>query len=291
VSKLSKVDLEFCWDQVLEFDPWFRLHFAFAPKRNATQILALHALFAMIERGLRLSEESLVITQLAWWHNELSPAQSASSRHPVVRLLRESGALSCFAEDQLEGFMAPTPQRLRAEPLQKEEDLKALCGRIGKGRAQLELALDTGGQGLRELQAHCAGTGLISLCAMALRDRQPSFWFMPLNIQARHQVQHHEIDSHTAGGTAALAELRSLGEEWFEDQNRELALAVSQRGSAPSVHRHLLAMGLTQRLEFTRAMGRREAGQTKTSRTWGLQDLIRIWSKYRALLRAADRKH
>ena len=111
MSEVRQADLEFCWQKVLENDPWFRLHFIFVPRQSAHQYLALHALFGMLDGVATASDESLVAPQLGWWQSELSPAGLAASAHPVVRVLRESGALKRLAPETLQANLAAALRR------------------------------------------------------------------------------------------------------------------------------------------------------------------------------------
>jgi hypothetical protein len=284
VKKLSNDDIAFCWEHVLQSDPLFRVHHVFAPKALRNQLLALHALFAMVDRALALSEESLVLAQLAWWGDELSARQRDKSAHPVIRLLRESGALALLPGNLLSSLLHQAMEHSQAHPLQNGQDLEQFCMQIGQSRISLELALDRNARKAFDPMPQCAGSGLTFLTKHALSDESASLWFLPMDLQARYQSRSNSNGLRSRSATAPLMAIRDLGNKWFDEQLHAFASAAKFSGSTSSVERHLMALALSQRLVFERALEHIEKGRGGRLQFGHWSDFIWIWREYRRLL-------
>lgn len=276
MNSVAKEDIDFCWDEVLKGDAWFRLHFTFAPKAVAEQILALHALFAMLERPTVMSEESLAIAQLAWWQAELSPQSATVSAHPVVRTLRNSNALERLPISLREALVAQAFELSRRSRPSSRSDLKARCSGIGEARVMSELSLVSEGRILEELQGHCAGTGLSRILSLALRSGA-GLWFVPLDLQARFQGSAQVIEQPTPKSTALMNAVGDLGEEWFRDQFEEIRRMASKLGLSPRKSQHLFATMASQRLQLERTIQRLKQGRGTEPARWRFADVLRIW--------------
>lgn len=286
MNEVLKADLDFCWEKVLNSDPWFRLHYAFAPKQLGQQILALHALFSMLDRALGLSDESLRLAQLAWWRSELSPENTEVSAHPVVRTLRESGAMQQLSGDQIEALVAQAVSQLRTESLNSQEELKTLCDQVGEAKVLSEAAIACKDRAQPALVGRCAGTGLSAITREAGLEGRPALWFIPLDLQARHQSDLHTIKQSRAEIRAVLESLCRWGEAWFDEQVEALSQAVSSGIFAPGAARHLLAMVLSDQLRFLRAMKDLGDGGKGEPGPWRLADFMGIWRECRRLLKS-----
>jgi len=284
MNSVAKDDLDFCWDEVLKGDPWFRLHFTFAPKAVAEQILALHALFAILERPTAMSEESLAIAQLAWWQAELSPQSATVSAHPVVRTLRNSKALERLPISLRKALVAQALELLRRSRPSSRSDLKARCSGIGEARVMSELSLVSKGRTLEELQGHCAGTGLSRMLLIALRSGA-GLWFVPLDLQARFQGSAQVNEKPTPESTALMNAVGELGEEWFREQFEEIRRKASTLGLSPRNFQHLFATMASQRLQLKRSIQSLEQGRGTELARWRTADVMRIWRDCRRLSR------
>ena len=289
MNQHSEDDLRFCWDQVLQQDPWFRLHYVFAPKQTANAILGVHALFAMIERTLSVSDETIVLAQLAWWHAELTRDRAGVSAHPVVRSLRNSCGLDGLLEEISELFISQALFRHQAEPVKDQAELKALCDRIGMAKIQAELALLPDEKIGASLRGRCAGTGLSCIVDAALKCTPSRFWFMPLDLRAKFQIDMSAADQTGHDHTAPVSFLMDLGNAWFNEQIGALASEESYSTDSQRIRRHLMALVKTQQLRFSRTMSELAKGGGVSSTRWGLSDFIRVWAACRSVSSQPER--
>lgn len=281
MNVVRQEDLAFCWSKALSNDPWLRLHFAFAPKPLATQLLAVHALIAMLDRALNMSDEALVLPQLAWWQSELLPHSLSLSAHPVVRALRTSGALQRLGPARLEALVVQAVGQLQAQTPGNREDLKALCNRIGEARVSALSSLGTSGDLEEHLRGRCAATGLHSIASREMHSERPDLWFVPLELQALHQSNVRDLSQGKASAGGLLVSLTDWEALWFDDQIRALKTGARQGGLSAKIFRYLLALGLSERLKFQRSLENMHAGTWRSPGRWRLTDFLTIWRECR----------
>lgn len=276
MNSVAQDDLDFCWDEVLKADAWFRLHFTFAPKPVAERILALHALFAMLERPAAMSEESLALAQLAWWQAELSPEGAAASAHPVVRALRESRALENLPVSTRQALVVQALEVSRRSRPGSRGDLKTLCSGVGGARIVSELTVASPGHGLEEAEGHFAGTGLSRILALSVKSGA-GLWFVPLELHARFQGGAHSIERATPEGRALMDALGDLGEEWFDEQLTALQRLIPANRLSSEQIQHLLATMASERLHLKRTIESLMEGGGSAPGSWGFMDLVKVW--------------
>lgn len=275
-------DLDFCWEQILRIDGWFRLHYLFSPDNRGDQLVALHALFSMLEKALTLSDENLSVAQLAWCRSELSPPRANTSAHPVVRSLAASRAWERLPGELLEELFRNTMARIDPEPLNDQQSLKAFCDRLGRSRLLLEIALSDDWQDhVKRLDGRCAGTGFFLLAKVPRNPQSRPYWFVPLELLARHQCTAQDLERGSDAAAPCLQELGELGEEWFQDQLAAIRAATVNSGKKAGQRRHLVAMTEAQRIQFARLLKRPVDSIRKRTNGWGIRDLFRVWSEAR----------
>lgn len=288
MNEVLSRDLDFCWEQVLSNDSWFRLHFAYAPKAHDQRLLALHALFAMLERPLLASDESVGVTQLAWWREELSQDRLVRSRHPVLGALRASGALSDLSQKHFDALLASILHLSQFPPQRTKGDLKHLCNHIGEARLVMELAVAGPGIDPTPLFQRCAGSGLARMVDLAGRRPEKLVHLLPLDLQARHLVSLRELENKAEEARAAIARFSEWGRMWLREQSSALALVAGQSGPSQDCVRHLVALTQVQQIRFERAMnGLREEGKMNLGR-WRLGDPLKVWRGCRRFSKLAE---
>ncbi len=274
---VSPDDLRFCWEQVLANDSWFKLSYSFVPKKRAIQVLALHALFAMFERPLLASDESVATIQLGWWRDELSAKNLPLSRHPVVRTLHACGAFSSALRSSLEALLVSTYRFSLRQTISDESEWRLLCSGLGEAKLRAELALIPVPLDVRPIEGRCAGAGLGCIVMLAARNRERFLRYLPLDLQARHQVTLPDFEPPNSRARAAIAEVRHRGESWFGEQLVGLSTTLQDSATANGDKQQVFASHIVQRLKFQRAMecfqdkGRVEIG------SWRLRDLFGVW--------------
>lgn len=291
MSADSGNDLAFCRRRVLENDPWFSLHSIFAPAPSRKQILAVHALFAALERALLLSEEMLTLSQLGWWQAELAPERARLSAHPVVRALRSSGVLQLLSQDTIAALLSQALDRLNTEPISDEARLRSLCDRVGRALLSAECVIGHDERMSAHVGVDCAGTGLSTLLGSALRNDATSLWFLPLTLQARHCCDSRSIGAGSQDAVAVLEALDSLGAQWFTDQLVQMQQA--EAGLPASAHslRHLFAWVLSDRHKTARSLRAMMRQQPAGISRWRASDFLSVWAGCRKLTRSWISSH
>jgi phytoene/squalene synthetase len=186
----------FCREQALSTNPLLRLSLLYVEQPMAEQLLALHALFASIERASSaVSDEDVAIRKLAWWREELERGRRVESRHPVLRELHRSGAASRLPWDRAQSWLDSTATLADAPPPATIRDLEHLCQAVGEPLIEMELAVcdmppgkggDYSGPVIRR--------GLIELLRESARKPGNSaFWWCPLDVLARFGVKRSEL--------------------------------------------------------------------------------------------------
>lgn len=278
----SESDLQYCRDEALLADPWFRLHFSFAPGAHSGKILALHALFAGLQRPLTMSDESLSLAQLAWWHQELSPQGWKGSAHPVVRALRDTGVLPLLGTGAIDSLLAQIPRIIERITPASVEELRTLCDGFGMSRVGAEIRAVNEGRQVQELGISGAGSGLTTLVELAQRSGG-DFWFLPLDIRARHRIDRAIFDQHAPRRREALESLRKLGEDWHGEQYSRLETAARSGMISLPENRHLFAWLTSQRLQLQASLRHIVRHGRPPLRPWSVGDPLRIWRACRRL--------
>lgn len=276
MTEVLRNDLEFCWTEVLRSEPWFRLSFSFAPAAISHRILALYALFAMLERPLAAADETVLAAQLAWWRDEFTPQRSAVSSHPVVRALRASGALACVSSENLDRLLSATYRLAQPHTLQSNDELRALCNNLGAARANLELAVAAGNANFDSVSSNSAGTALLRLVDMAGSDLTHLVKLVPLELQAKHQYPATKLEECSRARQEIFSALGNLGSDWLEKQLDALSKLMQELGLRREA-RHLVAAIQVSKIRFESTIqGLLEDNATEPGR-WSLLDAVEVW--------------
>ena len=278
-------DLAFCWEKVLISDPWFRLKYAFAPKGIRNQLLGVHALFAMIDQSLSKSDEKIVMAQLSWWQSELIPECAAVSNHPVIRVMRESGATSHLHPNFGESLIGQALYQLSTPLISRTEDLKSACNTIGHARMSVLSSISSECLGGLTLRAECQGSGFCCLLRSAIASGSTELWFVPLEMQAKYSCSSQEMFDSNAQSVEIWSALSDLAVSWFDRQLVNLAKELSGEESVPKGARYLLATTLVERLWTMRSLETMPESPLGRSVQWGVGEFLGVWRKCRKLLR------
>lgn len=198
-------DKLFCWEQVLRTNRPFRTTHLFAGKSVQERLLALYALFSVFEQAVTsVSDEAVAARKLSWWHDEMKGGVDSSSSHPVIAELCRSGASTSLLPGQVQNLIDATAHRIDASAPAGEGALEELCLQTGLPLVELELAVcDAGSCHSAPLKALVVRRGLMQLIRESLaREDGRGFWWVPLELLARHDLARADLLSTGSAETA-----------------------------------------------------------------------------------------
>jgi phytoene synthase len=277
----------FCWEQVDKTNRLFRVSHAFAPPEHRGKLLPLYALFSVVEEVCSgFPDEQLARSKLAWWRREILGRNPDGGSHPIIAELSRGASLSRFQKGCVERLLEDADSRLDGAPPPSLEDLRRRCAKVSRPQMELELSLcgveepDTAGIAAGQ----AARTGLVQLLRESLRARDTgAFWWLPLDLLARHGISRAEVRS-APGAEPAQAMLRELlaeSQAWGDDSG-PLSNGIT---APPGAMSHLLVHGELQSRLLARLRGkppgryRAEVGRTT------LADLYHAWKTARRVNR------
>jgi phytoene/squalene synthetase len=266
----------YCWEQIARANPLFRISHAFAPKALADRLLPLYALFAALEQlCAQTSEAEVRHRKLDWWRTECLVSGPAASDHPVLRELTRSGAAACLEKAVLTQLLDSAEVRLDGPAPVDARELEALCRMIGHPQCALESAVaDNGGAVRMPVTAACIGLAQL-LRESAGQGGTVRFWWLPLNLMARHGVSRADLaqDIDSAPARALFAEVLQLGRCWAPTPVQEVETAA---GGIPAL-RHLAVHAQLQRNAVRRLKGVRPSEYRTALRRAGPRELFQAW--------------
>lgn len=275
-------DRLFCWEQVSSTNRLFRVSRVFASRGCAEKLLPLYALFSVVEQACStLSDEDVANSKLNWWRNECLNQNMTESQHPLLKELCRTGADSELRRDSIAGLFAGATSRLSASAPADMAGLTSICVEVH--RPQLELELDVAGLQNAERnfsQELLARNGMVQLLRESSRMReQGGFWWVPLNLLARHGVSREDLSQRPSSPAAIQLLADMLGDETFAGSD-----VLDPSCSRPADYtqaRHVFAVsGL-----YSRKLRRiRDASPDRLARdlsTPGPADLVAAWKSAR----------
>ena len=252
------------------------------------QLLALHGLFASIELlHCGISEELVAHRKLDWWRAELLERNAADSHHPVVSHLHATGALKKLPGSTLRLLLDNAESRFDALAPQDENDFMRLCREIYRPQVLLESALGGGDEAFNSFKtAVLFNGGLIQLLRESGRRKENAFWWIPLSLQARFNVNRRELEAfHDPEVLNALfAHILEL-----QGQLVEYQLFDGQAGLVKGAGLvHLQLMIALQSRQLGRLRGLSPATYGKELSRWRIGDLMTAWKTARQLNMNSD---
>lgn len=243
-----ETDQSFCWEQVVKTNRIFRISHVFAPRACAEKLLPLYALFSSVEQLCGgISEEDVARSKLNWWRSECLYKAIAESSHPVLRELARTGAAQDLSADGIAHLFDSSEERLTARAPADLEELKEICLKVHRPQLELELSLS----GQHEIpkfnpdwSAHCGLLQLIRESSGA--GGQGRYWWLPLNLLARHGVSRDEVlsCSNKEPGGQLLHEILEAGNGWSEAQNDQSPVSA---GDHPHARHYFVMADLNSR--------------------------------------------
>ncbi len=209
----------FCWEQVLKTNRLFRVTHAFADDSSTDGLLPLYALFSSVEQVCsEIGDEDVARKKLDWWREECLLKDMASSNHPVIRKLCSSGAASKIKKRNISQLLDGAESRLDASPPADLEALQTICESIIRPQLELEISVCSGADQLAEkFSAGSSQSGLLQLIReSAAREGQGGYWWIPLNLLARHGLTRADLadTAATESVRGLFSEILGAGQKW-----------------------------------------------------------------------------
>lgn len=237
----NRSDPQFCWEQIGKGNPAFRISRVFASRREAERLLPLYALFSSIEQICSsITDEDVARSKLNWWRMECLQHDPARSRHPVLRELDRTGVR--LGRDSLVRLFDDADARLDGIAPPDLDGLRDLCVRLHRPQVELELGASGWPDAADGIDDGCsASAGLLQLIReSAGRSGRGRFWWIPMNLLARHGVSREQLrdEPGSAAGGELLTDVVGRGAGWGGALPRA---RKTESGRTP--YRHLLAIG------------------------------------------------
>ncbi len=239
-TEISTGDRQLCEERVIQSAPLFRVSRVFAQEQCVDQLLGLYALFASLEQlGWLSKDPMLVASNIQWWsqqiHGEIQgQAEGAHQlddpppgRHPVLRLLTQSGAMKRLPAKSLDDLIELVACAHDIVPPADMDELRQLCQRLHQGRLMLELALGDSQSQYQELMAAMAAIGGLSqLLRLLIFRPEAGGWWLPMDLLAQHQRSRAEASTDPHFRNQLVRDLVRQAATWCRPRDFRLNCAL-----------------------------------------------------------------
>jgi 15-cis-phytoene synthase len=276
----------FCWEQVQAATPLFRISRVFAPQGLGDRLLPLYALFAVLEQLCsNRSDAELARRKLDWWRAECLQGEPGQSAHPILKEFMLLGAHAALDKGLLAALFDSVELRLDAEPPADLAALERLCRSVADPQCRLELALCAGRAASVSpaLAATLPRHGLAQLFRESARSGQAGrFWWLPLNLQARHGVSRAQLERNLDA-----PEVRALFGDVLEHTQAwgGVAAEPEQGGEGWAAARHFVVYSHLQNRALRRLRNIRPTHFAAVFSRVGLMELVQAWRAARRVIR------
>ena len=215
-------DSLFCREQVARSNRLSLLAQVFAAEERREALLALHALFSVIEQlcsGSR--EEDVAIKRLAWWRDELHNSLNAEGAHPLGKELIRTGVASRISMKHIDRLLLSAQARLESPVIGDTAALKQLCLETGWPLVELEWALCGQEANQPSLDALAMRAGLAQLIRESTGENAHQMWWIPMNLLARHGLARDRLDEPSLNEAAIALSRELLSMEGWNDLQAE----------------------------------------------------------------------
>lgn len=220
MADVSPVEIDHCHELALVPGSVFEFTSRFFPKVQLEPILALYALkqtVSAIPQGP--ADESVKWAKLKWWSEELVAEPDASSRHPVLRALWQSGARAQLSNSLLLRIVADALSQIDDVPVGDESAMFERQAVLGATEIQLELALDDAEIDEKTLKFLGAATSSFHLITSFSINHLSETPRLPLSLLAKYNVSAAQLGqkSGTAELSQIITELADSALSWYSE--------------------------------------------------------------------------
>lgn len=208
MTRLNPADRARCEELAIAPGRPFDVALRFIGPDDAEPALALEALFSILrELPWSVSDPTPGLAQLAWWQEEIACADARGSQHPVVRALRDSGALAALRGDVWAGYLRDLGEQVTNNVVVDRIALGARLQAIAGREAEL---LAVRSESELPVGILCAGASAVRLLGLLSRldPKRPKPAWVPLDLVARHAASSTELPE-------VAADLAETGLSWI----------------------------------------------------------------------------
>ena len=185
MADATSVEIDHCRELALVPGSVFEFTSRFLPTGKLEPLLALYALRQAVSTIPKGPADDLIkFTKLKWWSEEFIAAPDASSRHPILRALWQSGARAHLSNSLLLGMVGDALSEIDFVPYGDENDLFERQAASGATEIMLELALDDTEIDSQTLNFLGAATGTFRLISNFSAKHVSETTQLPLNLLA-----------------------------------------------------------------------------------------------------------
>ena len=277
-------DRLFCWEQVSRTHRDFRISQVFATRQTAEKLLPLYALFSVVEQICStVSDEEVARAKINWWRMECLQKKPGDSRHPVVQQLNLTGAMNDMPMGSVSQLLDGAESRLDSPAPSDLQGLRKRCVEFQQPQLKMEMAVcglerDSTRVGSQVL----ARNGLLQLIRESEgRKEQGGYWWVPLNLLARHDLSRSDLSDHSKSAAVAklMASVVSADEFWDDEP---VGSVTANSGEYLSM-RNFFAISELYRRKLQRLNGLTPERFTPVLARTGLTDLFTAWKSARRL--------
>jgi len=190
----------------------------YVPDTRQQQLVALYALTQSLGAiPITPGDESIKWAKLKWWSEELLAEPSSPSRHPVLRMMWQSGARQNLDNGLLLRLVSDAISQIDIVPDAHENAMFERLAAKGETEILLELALDRTEIGTGELNNLAAASGVFALISGASVGCTPGKLHLPLDLLAKYQLTTTLLEQDPPGPEmlTAMSQLAESGQQWF----------------------------------------------------------------------------
>lgn len=236
--------------------PAMQLSMFYCDPADKVKILAMYGLLATVEESLyRASDPVVSRAKLGWWLEELHHAESTGGVHALTGQLQNCGVLGAWPAALISRLFALAMSRIDASGLNNEKSLEKLCTSMGLIQLELESAL----HGLPVpdhalLQQWAAINGLVQLFRESLKAKNPSYFWLPLNLCAQVDIERQQVAAQTTSekSRSLFARIIELTSGWQAGKKDRVKQLQSLPTPWVSKNRHWLILSSLQQRQLSR---------------------------------------
>ena len=280
MAEFSSVELDHCRELALLPGGVFEFTSRYLANEKLASLLAIYALGQAIGTIAQDPiDEAVKWAKLKWWSEEITAPPDASSRHPVLRALWQSGARANVEDVLLLRLVGDALSQIDAAPDPDESAMFERQAALGATGIQLELALDNADISSRSQRYLGAATSMFRLISSFSVNRRSETVRLPLSILAKHSVNAEQLETepHAAELVQIVVQLTENALDWYS--KGAAGLEMNPEASACT---HLQLRWAMERRRLT-VIRKDPEGFLKAGKRYGPADAWYAWRFLRTL--------